>query len=176
MRQTTSGILIPEDVVAFVGGGVSIRLASCDLARRPAVGRALAGRVAEDRRTVTLVLIGPAAVPLLDAVGDSRTIAAAFSQPTTHRSLQLKGFDATIGPAGPEHAAAVDRQRRAFAIDLAEYGFPERFAAFAYAYDPRDLVTIRFTCAAAFDQTPGPGAGRPLVVDGGPPHAEAAPR
>lgn len=147
---------------AFIQSGVSVRLASTTALRRPVVGRAIAAWPLEDRRRVTLILDRAANASLIDAVRESGMVAAVFTQPTTHRSLQLKGRDATIHAPDDDPVdlrQVIARQSRAFALELRDIGFAEDFIAAHCAHDAEDLVAVTFTCEGAFDQTPGPDAG-----------------
>ena len=92
----------PKSVVdaaqaAFMQGGVSISAASCGARPFPSVCRALACSVSEDRRLLTVVVARSCAQELLDDVGHSGRIAVVFSQPSTHRTIQVKGDHARPG-------------------------------------------------------------------------------
>lgn len=154
--------LSPE-TAAFIQGGVSIRLASSTPARKPVSGRAIAASVSTDRRRITLFLDAAVCAPVLEAVRAGGIIAAAFTQPTTHRSLQLKGADATLHPPGPEALEVIERHLRAFTVELREIAFPDPFIAAHEAFDPQALVALTFSATNAFDQTPGPRAGDAVV-------------
>jgi hypothetical protein len=156
--------LLDEALAAFVQTGVSINAASRGAGSVPAVARANGCRVAADRRTVDVLVPESKSAALLEAVRDSGTIAVVFSEPPTHRTYQLKGTDATVAPATDADRAAAGRWVDAFAAVLAPLGYPEAvFRALLWA-DPADLVVVRFTPTAAFDQTPGPRAGAPLAA------------
>ena len=155
--------LLDEALAAFVQTGVSINAASRGAGNVPAVARANGCRVAADRRTVAIIVPASKSAALLEAVRASGAIAVVFSEPSTHRTYQLKGTDATVVPAtDADHAAAV-RWVDAFAAVLAPLGYPENVFRAMLAADPADLVAVRFTPTAAFDQTPGPRAGAPLA-------------
>ena len=154
--------LLDEALAAFLQTGVSINVGSRSAGNVPMLARANGCRVAADRRTVTVLLAGAKSAALLDAVRASGAIAAVFSEPPTHRTIQLKGTDATVGAATEEDRTLSARYLDAFARVLAPLGYPEPvFRALLWA-DPADLVAVTFTPSAAFDQTPGPRAGAPL--------------
>jgi hypothetical protein len=149
---------------AFVQGGVSIVAASRGAACVPSIGRAAGCRVSPDRRRVTLFIAASQAPELLSDLRACGRIAVVFSQPSTHRSLQLKADDAVVrGPAGDEPALCA-RYLQAFHADIARLGHTEAQVRALLAYVDGDLVAIDFTPNAAFEQTPGPRAGTPLAA------------
>ncbi len=145
----------------FVQGGVSVIAAARTGDLAPMVARALGCRVASDRREVTLFLSQTTAAGVLSCLRESGAIAVVFSQPSTHQTLQLKGDDARILPLDPEDLPLIQGYRRRFAEDLGKIGYTPAFADAVVAMMP-DLVGVRFTPSAAFQQTPGPDAGKRL--------------
>jgi len=142
---------------------VSISVASSGEGNVPAVSRAVGCRVSPDRRRITVFLAASRSASLLEAIESSRRIAAAFSQPSTHRTIQLKGVDAArtaLDPADHEHA---QRYLRDFGADLGLAGYEEEVARLLLGHEAADVVAVAFTPSAAFNQTPGPGAGGPLA-------------
>lgn len=151
-----------KGLAAFLGAGTSVSVASVAAGGRPVVGRGLGWRVEEDGRTVTVVLDDAVNEGLVDALAATGRVAIVLTQPTTHRSIQLKGHDARVAPAPPDAAALVDRHIAAFARELAAIGYGDAFTRALCAHNPADLVAVSFTPDAGFDQTPGPRAGEPL--------------
>lgn len=146
----------------FIVGGVSINAAACRPGGLPALARAAGCRVADDRCSVTILLGAAAAADLLDGVRRSGAIAAVFSDPLSHRTLQLKGRDAIVLRPEPGDAEVVERYNRAFAAVLAPFGHSEAMVRALLAFRPDELITVRFTPSSAFTQTPGPQAGESL--------------
>jgi hypothetical protein len=99
---------------------------------------------------------------LLRDLRETRAIAVVFSQPSTHRTIQLKGADAALGPLAPGDPALIEANRVALVKDMGPIGYDEAFARTLLAYEPADLVAATFTPTAAFAQTPGPQAGKRL--------------
>ena len=89
-------------------------------------------------------------------------MAAVFSLPSSHRSVQLKGGDAEIGAPAAGDYENVGRYIEAFAREIEPHGFSAAMARALLAVEADDLITLSFTPSAAFSQTPGPGAGEPL--------------
>jgi hypothetical protein len=146
----------------FIQSGVMVSVASRDARHVPSVTRALGCRVAPDRRRVTAFLVASQSEPLLRDLRDTRVIAAVFSQPSTHRTIQLKGTDATLGALEPGDAALIEANRIALTKDMAVLGYTEVFVRTILAYEPADLVAVTFRPTSAFAQTPGPQAGKRL--------------
>ncbi|MFA7431173.1 MAG: hypothetical protein WCZ23_13530, partial [Rhodospirillaceae bacterium] len=146
--------IISPETAAFLQLGVSVRLASSTAGRRPVTGRGMAVTVEDNRCRIRLIVASAACRALLEAVRTTGFIAAAFTQPTTHRSIQLKGGGAVIVPLDDAACAIADRHCRAFALELREVGFSETFIASLCVYAPGSLVGICFTPDGAFDQTP----------------------
>ncbi|HYF59848.1 MAG TPA: pyridoxamine 5'-phosphate oxidase family protein [Burkholderiaceae bacterium] len=152
-----STLLADEALCAFVAGGVSVGLATCDARRRPHVVRVIGVR--RDGERLRLVLPLDLGTAVLDDVADNGRVAVVFTQPTTHRTFQLKGSDARAVEVDEADRAETDRYRRALGADLAAIGWPQAYTdALLDAHDA-PLATIAFTPDAVFVATPGPDAG-----------------
>lgn len=153
----------PLDTVhaAFIQGPVSVIVASRNAELVPDVVRGCGCRVSRDRRQVTVLIEPGRASSLLDDIAANGLVAVVFSQPSTHRTIQLKGTDARVVAVTAADRAAARRHRQEWPADLVSIGYaPELAAALHGSTGP--LAAIRFTPTAAFQQTPGPGAGQPL--------------
>lgn len=154
--------ILDADNAAFVQSGASIIAASRDTGNAPTLVRAVGCRVSADRRRIS-VFVAPFQCPtLLQDVRTTRAIAVVFSQPSTHRTLQLKGTDAAIERLQPGDQALIARQADAFADDIARHGYARPLAHTLVAAETDELVAVSFTPSAAYVQTPGPRAGAPL--------------
>jgi hypothetical protein len=154
--------LIDEELAAFLQSGISLHASSVDSGGVPHIARAAGVRVAPDRRSVTIYLVASQARALLEDLRANGAIAVAFTRPKSHRTVQLKGKDARVGPVRPEDAAEADRQVGIFDAELRSIGFPERFGWTLAGGSPLGLAAITFTPTSAFVQTPGPSAGTAL--------------
>lgn len=154
--------MIDRDNAAFIQGGVSIIAASVGAGNDPRIARAVGCRVSRDRRRLTVLLSTLQSAELLEAIRASRAIAVVFTQPSTHRTLQLKGHDAEVGPATRADGALVRKYTAAFVAELGGLGYREEFVRSLLSCAPQDIVQAGFTISAAFVQTPGPRAGAPL--------------
>jgi len=156
-------LILPMDVIAFLQAGVSITAGSRDARHVPSMARVLACRVADDGATVHVWLVRSQSEQLLLDCHASGQVAAVFSQPTTHRTLQLKGRFIDAAEAEPSALELIDEHRRLFAEELAQIGFGYGFAGAMVDTLGQPLVVIRFSARELYDQTPGPDAGRRLA-------------
>jgi hypothetical protein len=145
----------------FIQGPVSVIVASRNAELVADVVRGCGCRVSRDRRLVTVLVEPGRASTLLDDVAANGMIAVVFSQPSTHETIQLKGTDARLVRVTAADRAAARQHLRVWSADLGRIGFGVEFAAALHG-GTGELAAIRFTPAAAFQQTPGPAAGQPL--------------
>jgi hypothetical protein len=162
MHAPNPDLLGPEDA-AFVCGGVGMSMATCRPGALPNLVRATGCRLAENFRVATVIVAAIPGAAVLDDIRRTGAVAVVFSQPSTHRTVQLKGNDARIVPLEASDLAVVERYVAAFVAELESFGFPQPFTRALLAQPADDLVGVQFTIAAAYSQTPGPQAGRPLV-------------
>ena len=156
--------LIDADHAAFIQRGISIDISSCGHDRLPCSARAIGCRVSDDHRTLTILVSERQAEAVVASVRQRGVLAVAFSEPSTHRTVQLKGVDAVVAPAGAADLAHVQSYRDSYARELGLLGYnPDLIYALLSCPDD-DIATISFTPNAAFSQTPGPNAGQALLV------------
>jgi hypothetical protein len=156
--------LFDAELAAFMQGGISLNIGSCGADLRPSVARAVGCRIAQDRRTVRILVSKVQAAPVLGHVRAAGALAAVFSEPATLRTVQLKGVDASVEPASAEDLAIAAAYRQAFISHLEPLGYAPALIGALLACPDADIVAVRFTPSAAFSQTPGPDAGRALGV------------
>ncbi|MCU0805104.1 MAG: hypothetical protein MUF79_08470 [Burkholderiales bacterium] len=164
MTQDARPPVLDAEHAAFVQGGVTISVSSRDAGLRASISRGVGCRVSADRRRVTLFVAGTGAQKLLRDIAATKAIAVCFSQPSTHRTIQIKGSDARIAAAEPGDLAIIERQLEARIAELVPLGYAEPVVRAVFHADPGDVVTVAFTPDAAFAQTPGPNAGRRLAA------------
>jgi hypothetical protein len=160
MDDPTASPIGPEQA-DLIGRRVSIIVGSRDAAQRPHLMRAVGCMLSDDRRQVTVLINQRAAERVLADLRANGLIAVVFSEPTTHRTLQLKGSDAQVLPCGSEGEAVAERHLRRFVDELADIGVRADVAQTLLARDG-GLAAIRFTVREAYEQTPGPQAGSAL--------------
>jgi len=155
--------LLDEGAAAFLHRpGISITAASPDERNVSRIGRCLGCRVSADREKVTVFIPSAQYKRFFDALAASRAIAVVFSYPSTHQTLQLKGVDAAVGPLTAGDADIVARHVDNFVEELGSLGYPRDVVRTSQWSETAELRAVTFTPSAAFEQTPGPGAGAPL--------------
>lgn len=157
---------LDPELAAFLTSRISVQVAACDERGSTTLVRALGARVAADRRRVTVLMAHSQAEPVLAMLRSNGKIAAVFSHPVSHRTVQLKGRDAAIEAATPADEAELGPYATAMAGHLRTYDVPESFARALVSCPPGDLVAVGFTPCEAYGQTPGPGAGERLAREG----------
>jgi hypothetical protein len=160
--STAAPALIGPAEAALIHRRVSINVASRDALQRPHLMRAMGCRLSDDRRTLTLFMHAATSRRVLDDLRANGQIAVVFSEPSSNRTLQFKGRDATIVPVEPGDETLVQTYVERFAEEIGGLGFPGKVARTMFDHRAEDLVAVRFTPTAAFDQTPGPKAGEAL--------------
>lgn len=160
-RLDTPPILDPEHA-AFIQGRVSIVVAGRNADLVPEVARGCACRVSADRRRVTVLVDAARSQPLLAAVESNGLVAVVVSQPSTHRTIQLKGTDARVARATVADRKASESNLTAWVEELASIGFDRELARSIRGAEIAEMVAVTFTATSAFRQTPGPGAGERL--------------
>lgn len=159
---TLAAGVLTEAIVAFCQSGLGIAVASRDVDGWPVVARGRGCRIDAEGR-VRVILRAAAAAALLDAVATGRPVAVTFSQPGSHRSIQLKASRATVSPVEPADGPAAEAQAAVFRALLVAAAYPVRFVDVYCGDGGQGIAVISLMPEAAFVQTPGPGAGSALV-------------
>lgn len=154
--------LLSADLLAMMVRGVSVNVASRDAALRPSLMRAVGSDVAPDGSRITVYLARSQSGQLLQDIASTGQLAVVFSQPSTHRSVQVKATAATLRPAAEADRAVLARYLAAMEREVASVGFPPPLTRAMLAHRIEDVVAVTFTPQEAFDQTPGPRAGKSL--------------
>jgi hypothetical protein len=160
----TGAPVLDADNAAFIMSGVSIAVASSRGDGLPTIVRAWGCRVAADLCEVTVFVSPAQGDPVLACLRDGRPLAAVFSLPSSHRTIQLKSPVTDIAPCTRDDRPAIERYIRDFAADLMSIGHDESFTSAYLEFASRDLVRVTFRPAEAFVQTPGPRAGERLPL------------
>ncbi|WP_404301468.1 pyridoxamine 5'-phosphate oxidase family protein [Alicycliphilus denitrificans] len=160
-------LLSPEHI-ALVDRGVSAIVASRDARLRPSVMRAVGARIRADGRRITVFLRKSQSQQLLADIAATGHIAVVFSDPPSHRTVQVKATAALQRALRPADETALQRYLAAMQQAVAQVGYGPPYTAAMLSAPRDDLVAVEFTPEAAFDQTPGPRAGMPLPAGGTP--------
>ena len=153
---------LPAEQLAFMKRGVSVIVGSRDAQLRPSIMRAVGSSVAGDGSEITVFLARPQARQLLQDIAATGWIAVVFSEPSTHRSLQLKATRSTQRDATPADAVLLERYLASLERELGCVGIPAPVGRAMLAHRIEDLVAVSFTPESAFERTPGPRAGTQL--------------
>ncbi|RZU02001.1 hypothetical protein [Rivibacter subsaxonicus] len=162
MDATPAPLQLDAATVTFIEGGVSIIVGSCGADGVPSVVRAVGCRVSADRALMTVLLVASQCSALLEQLRGGGPIAVVFTEPPTHRALQLKAPGATVAEATPTDWATATRHQQQFAAAIDALGFGHDFACAIHSWRPGDMVAAHFRPTEAYDQTPGPNAGSAL--------------
>jgi hypothetical protein len=163
MTSVPAPVFLDEAQAQFITRRVAINLASCDATRTPSVSRAFGCRVSPDRREVTVFLAVPYATAVLADLRRGAAVAVVFTLPSTHETLQLKGAGAKVVPLADGDRELMRAYGKSFHDELDVVGHHDPFASAIVAGVEEEAVGVSFTLTAAFEQTPGPNAGRPLL-------------
>ncbi|OAI41481.1 hypothetical protein AYO38_03590 [bacterium SCGC AG-212-C10] len=151
--------LVDEELQEFLESPAAIIAGTVDNAGNPHVGHGWAVQVAADRNTISLYLEPQRCAALLADARENGRIAATFAHVVSYRSVQLKGRMVGEGEPSDEERAYVQRHQDGFLAACISVGDPhDSVAALLHG----DVYRIDFSVDAAFDQTPGPDAGRTL--------------
>lgn len=153
---------LPADIATFMARGVSVIVASRDAQLRPSIMRAVGSRVDAGGQDITVFLSRPQSRQLLQDLAATGQVAVVFSEPSTHRSVQLKASRVELRPAVPEDAQALERYLASMENELQAIGYMAGLASALLAHRLEEVVAVRFTPEQAFEQTPGPRAGTAL--------------
>lgn len=152
---------IGPEQAALLEGPVSMIVGSRDERLRPHAARALGCRLDNDRRRAFVLLPRDAGAQVLADLQANGRIAVVASQPTTNRTLQIKGSDAALRPCSAQDEALAERQLEGFIDEIGRLGFGPEVARALHGH-AAGMVAVAFTVSEAFEQTPGPQAGTPL--------------
>ena len=151
---------LDPDIVDFIHGGVMAGVVTRDDGLKPAFARAWAPRVSEDGLTLTLCVPAPEGSAMRSNLEGNGAVAVGFSPPTIARAVQLKGVATAVREPEPAELELIDRHFERFQAECDRIGAPREVSG--RMLDRTGLVTVTFPIAEAFEQTPGPTAGRRL--------------
>ncbi len=158
---TFAALLAPEHI-ALIDKGVSAIVASRDAALRPSLMRAVGAGISADGTQVTVFVTRSQSRQLLQDIAAHGEVAVVFSQPSSHRTLQLKARHARLRAAAEADLPLLQRYLASMEREVGAVGYAPNFVRAMLAHRLDDVVAIGFTPEQAFDQTPGPRAGMPL--------------
>jgi hypothetical protein len=155
---------LPDELAAFVQGGVSLLSGTCSAALVPESQRAAGVRVWPGNCKLTVLLPKATGEIAIANLRENPRLAVTMSQIQTHRTVQVKGSVFAIRDADAEDHALMERWAAGFRAALAWVGIPEGVTRGlklwpAWAVDV-DIIHV-------FAQTPGPVAGVKMPLPAG---------
>lgn len=166
MSSTAHGaLLLTSNLIDFLLGPISMKAGSCSHALVPSISQAFGCRITRDGSgagQVCVFLSESRSATVLRDLRNGGAFSAVFSRPTTHRTVQLKASSVRIEALQPGDKELIDRYCQQAAGELVSLGYSPEFSKALMAPEINDGVCVCFVPSAAFDQTPGVGAGQPL--------------
>ena len=154
-------LLSPEHI-AMIDKGVSAIVASRNAARRPSLMRAVGTGISPDGARITVFVASSQSRQLLQDVAATGCIAVVFSEPLSHRTVQVKAHEAELRAATEADVPLLQRYLASMEYEVGCVGYDAPFVRAMLGFRLDDVVAISFSPAEAFDQTPGPKAGTAL--------------
>jgi hypothetical protein len=160
--SSDSPVLDAEHIAFMSGAAISSAVAARSASNQPSIAKGLAVRVRGDQRTVEVFVDADRSVTLLQHLRAGSPVAIVCSEPQSHRTIQVKGQRAVIEPIAAGDEKFVAERVEALIAHIVPLGYRDDPLRAYWAFTPATLVKVVFAAAAAFLQTPGPGAGAPL--------------
>lgn len=154
---------IDKELDAFFRCGVATVVGTRDANLAPEIARGWGIRLLSDLATVELCIGLPSGRRTLDNLADNGLIAVTCVRPSDYKQVQLKGRAIETLDPDAEDREHIAHHRREFAREVEGVGIAQHICHGFWSHDdPHAMAKVRFRVDEAFDQTPGPGAGRPL--------------
>jgi hypothetical protein len=150
---------IKADLKELLESGVVVIVGTGDSDAGPCCAYGWAPRVEADGTTVDVFLDAERADQTVANLKANGRIAVTVADPVSYRSVQLKGTFRDTAPPDEADKAWVQGQREAFLTVTTLIGDPPGVVRNLWL---DDVVRVTFAPEAAFDQTPGPEAGKRL--------------
>ena len=155
--------MLDRDVIAFLDGRrVAVSIASRNEQCIPSVARSVGYRISADRRRLAIFLVARHAEQVLADLRATGDAAVVFTEPSTHKTVQVKGGAARVTPLEEGDWTAISAYADDFVAEICPLGYAEALMRKLVECTPQQVVAVRFTPTAAFGQTPGPRAGAVL--------------
>lgn len=150
---------INDELKEFLESGVGTLIGTADGGGRPHVSYVWGLKIADDGQGGRVYLERARADQALSDMNANPMVAVTAASPVLYRSVQLKGRYTGHGEPDDDELAAVEKQRNAFLVETMLVGDPPNAVRNLWM---DDVIRIEFTVERAFDQTPGPNAGKAL--------------
>src|SRR5215470_17002803 len=123
---------------------ISSAISSRDASNQPSVTKCLAVRARGDQGTVEVFVDADRSVEVLRDLRAGSPIALVCSEPMSHRTIQVKGTRAEIGPVAPDDQKYVAAKVDAIVAHIAPLGYPEDSLRVYFSFTPDMLTRIVF--------------------------------
>lgn len=150
---------ISDEIKEFVESGVGVLIGTGDVRGRPHAAYGWGPRVGADGTTVDVFLDAARAERTLADLRANGRIAMTMADPVSYRSIQFKGTFRDSGEPDEADRAWVQQRREAFLSVTSLIGDPPAVVRNLWM---DEVVRVAFAVERAFNQTPGPEAGKPL--------------
>jgi hypothetical protein len=155
--------MFDASLTTFLEQGLAIHLGTRNADLEPNGVRVTAVKVSDDRLHLVLYVTRADVAVVLEDLRDNGQAAVTLVRPSDDRACQVKGTFVDVRDADENEQPLIEGQWQGFVQQLEIIGLPA-LATSAWMMWP--CVAIRIKATALFDQTPGPGAGGPLVQSG----------
>jgi len=157
-----SELLINDELAAFITSGISITLASRSIDNVPSAARAKGCVLSRgDQYRLRIFVASSQARQVIADIKTTGALSVTFSDPQSHRTVQLKGFDARVCDLHAAERTLLEDYLKMFSRRVESFGFSSTYVR-AFFASPADEVALEFSPSEAFLQTPGPNAGARL--------------
>lgn len=143
----------------FVESGVAVLVGTGSADGRPHVAQGWGPRVRDDGTSMDVFLDVSRADLSLANLNSNGRIAVTFAHPVTYRSVQFKGAFRESSEPDEADRSWVQQHRENFLVTTSLVGDPAWVIRNMWL---EETVRVAFEVERAFDQTPGPEAGKPL--------------
>jgi Pyridoxamine 5'-phosphate oxidase len=154
--------ILTDDVLAFLQRRVMVSVASRNANHVPSAVRCVGFRVHEASQRITVFVVARQAERVLADIRATGLVAVVFSEPHTHRTVQLKGARAIVGPLEEGDWPTIGAYSDLAVAELGPLGYAEVWIRKLFECTPAQALAVRFVPSSAFAQTPGPRAGARL--------------
>jgi hypothetical protein len=162
----SANTLLSAEHIALIHSGVSTIVASRDAAHRPSLMRAVGSSITPDGSRISVYLNRTACDQLLADLQATGHIAVVFSEPSTHRTVQVKASRVQLRAIMATDTELLQRYLRAMEGQLQQIGFGPQYTRTMLSHAADEVVVVSFSPEQAYDQTPGPRAGASLTQPG----------
>jgi hypothetical protein len=165
-KQSISRNDLSNELEVFIDSGVSAVASSADYRCIPSVCKVMACEINLHQPRLRVFFNAAHAADLLLDIKKTGVIAVAICDPTTHKTIQLKGNNATQSSVTESDLDRIRTNIRLFTKKITLMGFDETYCVSAFDMDwdfnEQDIASVSFTPNILYEQSPGPQAGKLL--------------